>query len=446
MEIISPRREEHLDTLSDVFARSFSDYWAQFEYAKAGYFAESPYDWEASRVGVADGRVVTHFGVWDFRMRVGRAVVRLAGIGAVATLKTHRGRGLMAGTADDCVRGMDAAGYDVSLLFGIPGFYHRFGYVSAFGQVRTVLRTRDVVPADGPIEYALYEGPPEELAELYNRENESVTGTYVRPTYRINRMPARFTIYRFDGGYVVGGSDGATYQVADCAGDPATIVEIARQRARADVCPEVEFVFAPPRSRIGEHLRTLTHRTISDRHRDGGPMMKIVNLARTLEKIAPELTNRLAASPLSRYSGTLAIHGETAALVRFSDGIVSEIARIDGAEAGADAGADAATDAQGAGAIRAAGNADAATDAQGAGAAGNANAATDANAAGNANAATGFDGRIAAGPDLVRLVVGDGDPHRVCRQAGIELTGDARHLVPILFPDQEPSTILWDRF
>ena len=132
MDIISPRRADHLGTLSDVFARTFSDYWTQVEYASRGYFAESPYDWDASRVGVADGQVVTHFGVWGFDMRVGRCVVRLAGIGAVATLKTHRGGGLMARTAGDCVRGMDAAGYDMSLLFGIPNFYHRFGYVCAF--------------------------------------------------------------------------------------------------------------------------------------------------------------------------------------------------------------------------------------------------------------------------------------------------------------------------
>ncbi len=394
MQLISPQPAEHLDVLSDVFARTFSDYWTQREYAKGGYFAESPYDWEASRVGVIDGDVVTHFGVWDFGMRVGGSVVRLAGIGAVATLKSHRGRGLMARTAGDCVRGMDVAGYDMSLLFGIPGFYHRFGYVCAFDQVRTVLKTRDLTPSDEAVEYVLYEGPVSELAEWYNRDNEGVTGTYVRPTYRVNRMPSRFTIYRFEGGYVVGGSDGTTYQVGDCAGDPAAVVEIARQRARAEVCPEIEFVFAPQRSRIGEHLRTLTHRTISDRHRGGGPMMKIVNLVRTLEKIAPELTDRLAASPLHRYRGTIALQGETGALVRITDGRVSDIIGIDD----------------------------------------------------DPSAAAAADATVAAGPHLVRLLVGDGDPRRVCRQAGIELTGDANHLVPVLFPDQEPSTILWDRF
>jgi hypothetical protein len=319
--------------------------------------------------------------------------VRLAGIGAVATLKSHRGRGLMARTAGDSVRGMDAAGYDASLLFGIPGFYHRFGYVCAFSQVRVVLKTRDLVPANEPVEYALYEGPVTELAELYNRDNEGVTGTFVRPTYRINRMPARFSIYRFGGGYVVGGSDGTTYQVADCAGDPATVVEVARQRARADVCPEIEFAFTPPRSQIGEHLRSLTHRTISDRHRGGGPMMKIVNLVRLLEKIAPELSARLSASPLQHYSGSLALHGETSALVRISEGTVTGITGTDESVTG-----------------------------------------------GAAN------GTVMAGPSLARLIIGDGDPRRVCRQDGIEVSGDAHHLVPILFPDQEPSTILWDRF
>ena len=377
--------------LADVFARTFSEYWNLESYARDGYIAESPYDWEASRIGLIDGEVATHFGVWDLGMRVDSSVVRVVGIGAVATLKAHRGKGLMARTAEECVAGLSGAGYDLSLLFGIPNFYHRYGYVVAFSEVSTTLKTRDLSPPEEPVRYERFDGPVPELADLYNSENCSVTGTYVRPTYRLNRRPAKFVVYRFDGGYVIGGREGDTYQVADCVGDPSTIVEIARQRALADICPEIEFQFLPPRSRTGEYLRTITHRLVSSRHRTGGPMLKIVNLQSTLEKIAPALSVRLADSPMHGYSGTLAVHGVgVGAVLGISSGRVADITPAD--------------------------------------------------------AGTTANGSVAGGDALPRLIIGDGDPMRICRQSAIELSGDARHLVPILFPDQEPSTILWDRF
>lgn len=122
-------------------------------------------------------------------------------------------------------------------------------------------------------------------------------------------------------------------------------------------------------------------------------MMKIVNLRRAFEKIAPELARRLEASPLRGYRGRLALEGDRERVV-----LVLTNGRVE--------------------VMRDAGGGEAAL----------------------------ADGKIAAGADLARLVIGDGDPARVCRQSGIELSGDARDLLPVLFPDQEPSTVLWDRF
>jgi len=42
--------------------------------------------------------------------------------------------------------------------------------------------------------------------------------------------------------------------------------------------------------------------------------------------------------------------------------------------------------------------------------------------------------------------VGDEPPERIVRQAGTTIAGDGQFLMHILFPYQEPSTILWDRF
>jgi hypothetical protein len=389
----SPERSEHLDALGELFGKTFTRYWDRYEYSRLGYFDASPYDWESSRIGVSAGQIVSHFGVWGFALRIGRSVTRMAGIGAVATLKTMRGQGLMRTTATACVGSLKDAGYDISLLFGIPGFYHRFGYVVTFPEASFTCSTRELPEPDGEISHEPFTGDVTELADCYNRENETVTGTYVRPTYRKARRPDTAYCRRFDDGYVWVARDGDTLVVIDCAGRPETIVSIVRELAYSEVTPAVCFKFLPRRSRLGEYLQTISHSYTADHRATGGPMMKTINLESLSTKIADELSARLENSALAKYDGSLLIaDAEEAVALEIRKGRVESVKRT------------------------------------------------------AVDEADSFDGAILGGHALVRLIMGAGDPERICRQGGIDLRGSAPHLVPVLFPDQEPSTILWDRF
>ncbi len=399
MQLTAPT-PDRIDALAGLFAVTFSDYWDRRRYVHDGYIADSPYDWAASRIGVEDDRIVTHFGVWDFGMRIGSAECRMAGIGAVETHDEYRKRGLMAQTAADCVSGLKEAGYDLSLLFGIPGFYHRFGYVRSFGEGTFSLTTRDLAEPEHAPEYTPYTGDVASLAAMYNAENSGVTGTYVRPTYRRNRKPKTFRIYAFDGGYVVAGRARDTIELCDCAGDPATIVAILRDLAVRELCTEISLVFLPRRSRLGEYVQTLSHRFTLSRNQSGGPMFRLVNLPALTNKLIPVFNERLAAAGdgVDGYSGTVVLrgHDEAVSLV-IAGGTVSRMEPIEHSRA-----ADGAT--------------------------------------------TRRSGVIDAGHALVRFFVGDDHPDRICAQTGATISGDAQWIAPILFPDQEPSTILWDRF
>ncbi|TFH06205.1 MAG: GNAT family N-acetyltransferase [Spirochaetales bacterium] len=390
--IASPSSSSQLHSLTEIFAKTFSAYWERVDYVLDGYIPHSNYDWNASRVGLIDGEVATHFGVWDFGMRIGSAVARVAGIGAVATLKTHRGHGLMAKTAGACVEGLGDAGYDMTLLFGIPNFYHRFGYVVTFTENQFLLSTRDLPAPSQDVVIEPFTGDVKVLAQVYNRENEGITGTYVRPTYGSNRRPGTDRIYTIPSGYVVVARDADTLEVVDCAGDPAEVVAAIRKLASAEVTPRIRFTFLPRRSRVGEYLQTVSHTFQAEHKPTGGPMIKIVNLHSLFEKLSGEMSRRLKASPLSGYDGSLVLEGDGETVVlEIAGGTVHKVRP----------GSSDAVDAS---------------------------------------------GTVSAGAGLARLVLGDTEPARICRQEGITTTGDAVHLVPILFPDQEPSTILWDRF
>jgi len=397
MKLQSPDRAHHARAIKDLFSKAFGDYWDWIDFGTDGYVDGAPYDWGASRIGIVDGEVATHFGVWDFTMRIGSAKARVAGIGAVATRKALSGRGLMTQTASDAIPSLRDAGYDMSLLFGIANYYDRFGYVGTFSEHTFSVSTRDVAPADPPVAFEQFDGNYADLADQYNRENEGVTGTCVRPTFTANRRRKKWQGYTFDGGYIVTDRKDGILGVADCAGPPDRVLDIARQLAMREVAPIIEFTFVPQRSPMGEYLQTIADTYMARVEPNGGPMIKVVNLVSLMEKLIPELSRRLAAGPLTTYSGKLAIHGDDESVTLVIE--KGTIAAVEPADADPAVSGDVRTD-----------------------------------------------GAITAGPAIARLVIGDDDPRRICRQAGITLQGDASNLLPILFPNEEPSTILWDRF
>jgi hypothetical protein len=420
IELQSPQNPDHLDALADMFGKTFSGYWDRVEDSRPNYFGNRNYDWQASKIGLSDGQLVSHFGVWEYQMRIGASLVRMAGIGAVATLKTMRGQGLMMKTATACVDSLRENGYDISLLFGIPNFYHRFGYVVTYPEASFIVQLRDIPESVTDVPYEEYTGDAADLAQFYNKDNATVTGTYVRPTYLHVRNPKLRRCFTFDGGYVWVQHDGDILNVNDCAGPPESVVAVARSIAATDVKPRIRFKFIPRRSPVGEYVQTLTNTYEAHHERTGGPMFKIINIGSLFEKITDELSRRLAESPMRAYSGTLVLAdaGEAVRLT-VTDGAVTAVEPVKAATDSAAAPADPASDA----------------------------ASPDPGRAADAlRAASGADGAVAGGISLVRLVIGDGDPKRVCSQGSIGLSGDAADLVPILFPDQEPSTIQWDRF
>jgi len=64
-------------------------------------------------------------------MRIGRSVVRVDGIGGVETHEQYRHKGYARRVLTEAVNKMKSGDAALSILWGIPNFYHRFGFVSA---------------------------------------------------------------------------------------------------------------------------------------------------------------------------------------------------------------------------------------------------------------------------------------------------------------------------
>lgn len=399
LEIIAPDPQEHREGIFDLTAKTFAHhgrgYWGWLDHCHGGYIDHSHYDWPASSVGLIDGRVVTHWGVWGFRMRIGSSTLRVAGIGAVATHGRYRRRGLMSRTARAGLERIAASGYDMSILFGRADYYERFGYVRAWSDTTFTVDVSNL-PSEAPDvrtrKFALRHR--DDLARLYNREHAGLTGTAVRPTFRLCPRSDRWTGYLWTGkgnrptGYVIVGEYRGRFECVETAGDVEQSLRVVARLARRKGHREVRFPAAHHNHPLSRRLRWGTCRVETQHLRSGGAMVRTVNLRNTLERIAPELSRRLLKSPLADWSGTL----------RLADARETVDLKIDGGKVQA------------------------------------------AEPQGRSKHA------VRGGEEIAQLIISTAEPLEIAEVAPLRLSGDAKKLLPVLFPAQHPQLSPWDRF
>ena len=396
--IIAPDRKKHHDEMFDLISKVFAHaggYYPFLDYCLNGYIDGSSYDWKNSRIGLVDGKIVTHYGVWDYQMRIGSARMRVGGIGVVATDAEYRKMGLMARTIDATLEAMRRDGYDFSMLFGISDFYHKFGYIRAWSHLAYIADVNDL-PQEPPAALLAKFTPKhrEDLAELYNRENAGFTGSAVRPTYWVNRNPKKWQGYLWTGkggrptGYVIVAVNPDNIECMEAVGDVEQVLRSMVVLARKSLRTTVRFAPGfPYQSELAKRLRRGNCRAEMRYHRCGGAMVRTVNLAQALQKMAGELSARLGRSHLAKWRGELGIaDGREEANLKIAGGKATVVPP---------------------GATR---------------------------------------HEVRGGDEIAQLLIGTDEPAEVMESAGTKLSGDASELVAVLFPNQHPTLAVWDRY
>ncbi len=131
---------------------------------------------------VANGEEVARLTVEKREMRLGAAWVRMGGIASVRTSPRHRNQGYGRALMDSTVDYMREEGYLVSVLFGVPAFYHRIGYATVLLRKSAVrVRTAAAESLPGPCAVrATRDGEEAELLALYEDEIGTRSGAVRR--------------------------------------------------------------------------------------------------------------------------------------------------------------------------------------------------------------------------------------------------------------------------
>lgn len=354
MKIIQANEKAHLAGLAELFYAGEAKDFRNRREVEDGRVADSHYDWEATRVGVVDGEVAAVWSVYDVAMRIGTARVKVAGHNFCKLLPGFDGQDWLDRTAEACMKDLPGYGYDLAVHQGdFEEISTDLGFSPAWRELHW-----SACPEDLPVEefdgklHAFEELTDlPEIAELYNRDNDQVTGTAVRPTFRKNKHPNTGpSFYWTDeagklAGYVFGGfpsGENERLGVEETAGDPETCLRILKKLALECNASEIWFIRLPYQSRMGRYLRSLDRRELLCDNPRGmrlkiqigalrpkGPgtmryMARIINLRSLFEKLCDALRLRLKKTCFYAFNGTLTIgYGGEDVTLEMDQGVVS---------------------------------------------------------------------------------------------------------------------------
>jgi len=278
-----------------------------------------------TRIRLMEGETeLSHVSVLHLSMRVGGAVVTCGGIGGVGTDREHRNRGHARTVLTNALEYMADQGMHLSALFGIPDFYHRFGYAAGLVDCHVQLATRYAERAESRYDVRPFrpEDAPAVLA-MYEATHHTRTGSIVREasTWRGFRRGTRWSD-RVDAYVVVENERPIGYACHDlhpwrCTlaevgyATPAAFSTILAHAARIawDRRAEHITVHATPDDPFVRYCRrygceiTLTYPCCSS------GMVRVVNQSGLLDALRPVFARRLR-DTLPGWDGTLVIHTE----------------------------------------------------------------------------------------------------------------------------------------
>lgn len=263
---------------------------------------------EYTRLAHIDGELAGALQVTADTIRLGEARLHMGGLGWVSTAEQHRHKGVARELIVDTMQFLRARGFHVAMLFGIPNFYHRFGFTTTLAQYQVNLATTDAlaVPHRNLRARLARPGDIPAIQRMHAATDTTTACSLIRVGLHISSrwdLWHEARILHDDQGRVLG------YFVPRRAPESLVIDEIGAadrasrddvlhacaQLAADDLVPQLRFQ-VPAGHPYHHYLSQFPSRHESVLVRDEGGMMAFLNLGETLESMLPEWEAQLADS------------------------------------------------------------------------------------------------------------------------------------------------------
>ncbi len=392
LQPVIPNPAEHLHAMGQLT----SDVFSGGQYVDAycdNYIGNSHYDWHVSRLFFDGERLVHHWGVWGYQMRIETVQLKIGGIGAVVTHPEYRKLNLMHRAAQESFEAMARHGYDLSILRG--RHYVKMGYGRAWNYVTYRFKLEDFpITEPAPAHQPLRIEDVPEMDAFYNQTHAAYTGTAVRPTF-YNKHPEDLCTHawRDAAGRLVGYVRAApaeeepkTLLCLEAAGEPRQCLAVLADLFRSGEYEKIACFTLPHLHPLLQYLRT-GNCTAENRYFEiTGWRVRLINLASALQKLTPLLEKRLAESCFAHWTGALLLDaGNQKATLGIAGGKIALSTETS-------------------------------------------------------------PHTLHGGADIARFLIGSDEPEEIIRQAGMECAGLAQPLVQALFPNLYPMMSHWDEY
>jgi predicted acetyltransferase len=261
-----------------------------------------------------DGKVAAGVTVYDMRLRYGSAILRMGGIGDVATDPPAQGRGYAGACMRDTLQYMTDDGYDLSLLYSLPAnYYNRFGYRTTLVYTTLQFTARDIeiVTTPGIRTRRMRKSDRVDIDKLRCENDKECTYTRHRTEadwkwdWQRGRCGNAHVVSDPTGtiiGYVMTTLANDKLYVTECATADSEIafssmLQLIQRLAGEALASEIN-IYTPPGCPFDIWCR-YRHRAIQRRRTDwcNGPMARLINVGPVFDKIAPELARRWMHAP-----------------------------------------------------------------------------------------------------------------------------------------------------
>jgi len=343
MEVTHAQSVRDLEEIADLKGKIFkrATYYEFYE-ERMRFQTRDPWFLPEHAFIVRDGgRIVSHVSLFVRPLRFGPAILQTAGIGDVLTIPEYRGKGLSNLLMQAALNYMKNNKFDLTMLFGIPNYYHKFGYIESMNYYQLeVFNSGPDLPDTqfSAREFSAGDLPP--MLELY-RTNTRASHLVV------DRTVPYFESKAIDPNQVVVLTDSARrlagyaftwdaiksqFTVIEAisthrAASLALFSEILKRKPAGESTLKIKMSPQMPFVRHVRYLGTdLQSRCFGEG--EGKGMLALVDLCQVLQKFKPLFDQRLAASRWYDFSGRLEIHSQQSVELVFEDGCLSQCQKI----------------------------------------------------------------------------------------------------------------------
>ncbi len=263
---------------------------------------------EHTRMAWLQGELAGALRLTTDTIRIGEARLKMGGLGWVTTSSRYRHLGVARELIGDALHYMKLHGYHVAMLFGIPNFYHRFGFTTSLAEYSTTVtvaeamevphapfRIRPGKPGDIPAIQRIHMGNDADVACSLLRSAAHITNKWGRwkPVQAITNPDGRVT------GYLLPRGADDTLHVEDlgvaeraCCG---ALLKACADIAAADYRSRIRFA-GPPSHPFLQFLHQYKSIHETEITRNQGGMMAFIDTGEALESMIPEWENLLSRS------------------------------------------------------------------------------------------------------------------------------------------------------